>query len=177
MDALPLAVDLDGTLIETDVLRESLWRAPWLLALAPVILALGGRPMLKRIAARAAPIDPARLPYRADFLAWLRAQREAGRTLVLATAAAEAPARAVAAHLGLFNAVHASRGRVNLKSARKADALAAAFPRGFAYAGDARADLKVWARAEAIVLVDCAPDVARAARALGKPVEAEFAPR
>jgi 4-hydroxybenzoate polyprenyltransferase len=49
------------------------------------------------------------------------------------------------------------------------------FPDGFAYAGDSHADLKVWAKAESMILAGPAAAVAREARKLGKPLEAEFA--
>jgi 4-hydroxybenzoate polyprenyltransferase len=176
---LPLAVDLDGTLLKTDVLFESLAlalkRALWLVIAAPFIAVLRGKPALKRLAARVAPLDPATLPYRDDVLVWLRAEHARGRTLLLATAADRAPAEAIAAHVGVFARVLASDGAGNLKGARKAVALSRAFPDGFAYAGDSRADLAVWAQARAIVLVDAAPDVERAAARLGAPMEQRFA--
>lgn len=176
--AWPLAVDLDGTLLKTDVLFEGLaaclTRAPWLVLLVPLIALVAGRPALKAMVARHAPLDPSALPFREEVLAWLRAERAEGRALVLATAAHRAPAEAIAAHLDLFDEVIATDGSENLKGARKAAALAARFPDGFAYAGDSAADLAVWARARAIVLVDCAPDVTARAHALARPIERAF---
>ena len=56
----------------------------------------------------------------------------------------------------------------------KAERLVERFPDGFAYAGDSRADLKVWAKAQGVVLAGAAAPVAVQARKLGKPLEAEF---
>ena len=68
---VPLCVDLDGTLVATDVFVESLVallaRAPWLLLQLPWWL-LQGRAALKREVLHRSPVDPAHLPYRVDIL-------------------------------------------------------------------------------------------------------------
>lgn len=164
---LPLAVDLDGTLIRGDVftmqLTRFLTRAPWRLPQL-VLWFVNGRAFVKARLAAFAP-DPATLPYDARVLDWLRAERTRGRTIVLASASDRSAADAVAAHLGLFDRVFASDGRTNLKSRRKAQALAAAFPQGFVYAGNERADLRVWEAAAAVVPVNCDAGLERACRA------------
>ena len=64
---------------------------------------------------------------------------------MLATAADRRIAAAVAAHLGLFSAVFASDGKVNLKGQAKADALVQRYGAGgYVYVGDSWADLPVW---------------------------------
>ncbi len=175
---LPLAVDMDGTLLETDVLAEGMrkvWRERPLGFLDALMrLALGGRPPFKRRIATLAALDLAALPVRREFLGWLRAEKASGRTLWLATAADRATAEKIAAHIGVFDGVLASDGAVNLKSHAKARALVARFPAGFVYAGDSAADIAVWRRAKGIVLVGAPSDVARRARSLGAPVERVF---
>lgn len=173
----PLVVDLDGTLLRTDSLHESAIRVlrdrPLDVARLPLWLAQGKAAMKRRIAERVT-LDPAALPYRDDLLDWLRAQREAGRRLVLCTASDAAVARAVADHLGLFDEVMASDGTLNLAGERKAEALVARFgAAGFDYAGNSAADLAVWARARRAIVVDAPAEVARRARERGE-VEREF---
>src|SRR5258705_2061169 len=89
---VPLAVDLDGTLVRSDMLMESLAsalkRAPWLVLALPFWL-LGGRARLKSELARRADLDVTLLPYDENVLAQLRRARSAGHPLVLATAADE----------------------------------------------------------------------------------------
>jgi 4-hydroxybenzoate polyprenyltransferase len=114
------------------------------------------------------------LPYRQALLDYLTLQKGLGRPLHLASAADRRVAQAVADHLGLFESVQGSEGAHNLKGANKAERLAQRFPGGFAYVGDHAADLKVWAVAGAVILAGARPAVARKARALGKPIEAEF---
>src|ERR1700746_2249485 len=140
LSKLPLAVDLDGSLIRCDLLVESLLRLffskPWK---APLVAAwlVRGRAYTKARLARDFPPNPADLPYDERLLDWLRSERTEGRTLVLATASDQYAARMVADHLGLFDQVFASDGKINLKASRKADRLVGAFPDGFVYAGNA----------------------------------------
>lgn len=174
---VPLAVDLDGTLVATDVATEGfaglLFRSP-LAALRVLPAILRGRPAAKRAFAEAAPLDAAALPYREEFLAWLREEKGKGRRLVLATAADAANAKAVADHLGLFDEVMACDGVSNLKGKDKRRALEARFgPKGFDYAGDHPVDLEVWAGARKAVVVGARPGLAEAAAATC-PVERVF---
>jgi 4-hydroxybenzoate polyprenyltransferase/phosphoserine phosphatase len=159
-DAIPLAVDLDGTLIASDLLWEGLFlllrKNPLLLFMLPVWLMKGPAGLKQAIAARV-DIDAASLPYRAELLERLRVQRAAGRRIVLATGSPRKFAEAVAAHLGLFDAVIATDGFENLTSGRKRATLVAAFgDGGFDYAGNSRHDLKVFDAARRALVV--APD-------------------
>ncbi|GAM97687.1 integral membrane protein [alpha proteobacterium U9-1i] len=163
----PLAVDLDGTLIRGDLFGAAMWRLatrePWRLPMLAVWL-LRGRAFAKFQLAALYPVVAATLPYDLRVVAWLRAERATGREIALATAFDRAGADAVAAHLNCFDRVFASDGRVNLKSHRKAEALAAAYPEGFVYAGNERADLAVWLAAKAAVVVNASPALEREAR-------------
>src|SRR4051794_6011212 len=102
--SVPLCVDLDGTLIASDLLWESFCAMvrmrPTHLTLVPLWL-LRGRAALKQEIANRGEIDPAALPYRDGVLALIAAERLLGRKVVLATAADGRLARAVAAHLGI----------------------------------------------------------------------------
>ena len=115
-DRQPLVVDLDGSLVKTDTLVESLVAATaHPLKLLRALLALRrGKAALKAALAELAALDPALLPYDAELLEFLRAEQKAGRPLILATAADRRIAVAVAQHLDLFDAVLASDGVVNL---------------------------------------------------------------
>jgi 4-hydroxybenzoate polyprenyltransferase/phosphoserine phosphatase len=158
--ATPLAVDLDGTLIATDLLWEGLFallrKNPLYLFLVPFWLA-GGPAGLKQAIAERIDIDPATLPYRQDLLARLRLYHAEGRRIVLATGTPRKFAEAVAGHLGLFDAVLATDGLDNLTSSRKRAALVAAYgDGGFDYIGNSRHDVAVFDAARAAVAV--APD-------------------
>ena len=165
---VPLAVDLDGTLIRTDLLWESLARLlrrnPF--AIFPVLYwwMIQGRARLKQKLAVRVQIDPATLPYNEKFLAWLQAEKKSGRQLVLATASDLKMAQPVADHVGLFDEVLASDGRSNLRSGNKVRALTQKFgERGFDYAGNSTADFAVWRGSREAVVVNASPAVLREA--------------
>jgi len=160
----PLCVDLDGTLVGTDTLWESLMlllrSRPWLVFLAPVWL-MSGRAGFKRAIAQRVSIDPATLPYREDLLSALRQSKQRGRKLVLVTAADRDVATRVAAHVGLFDEVFSSEGGENLKAGTKRDRLVQAYGNeGFDYIGDAHADIPVFESAARGYLVGAANSVA-----------------
>jgi phosphoserine phosphatase len=166
--AIPLVVDLDGTLIRTDMLQEALLcrlRAAPLSALRWPFWLLRGRAHLKQRLAEDWAFDPAVLPYNGPLLQWLRAQRQAGRRLVLCTASDQTQARIIAEHLGLFDEVMASDGTTNLRAEAKAAALVARFgAQGFDYAGNSTDDLTVWQQARRAIVVNASARVLRRAR-------------
>jgi 4-hydroxybenzoate polyprenyltransferase len=163
--ARPLCVDLDGTLLCTDTLWESvillLRQRPWLMFLAPFWL-FRGRAHFKEAVAGHTALNVAHLPYRSELVEALRVAKGAGRKLVLATAADAQVAEPIARHLGLFDAVFASEGGTNLKAQHKEARLVAEFgAQGFDYVGDSRADLKVFRGAERGYLVDAGAALAQ----------------
>jgi 4-hydroxybenzoate polyprenyltransferase/phosphoserine phosphatase len=175
----PLAVDLDGTLIHCDVFIEAMlqlvFHKPWKL-LQLVAWLMRGRAFAKAQLAQEFPPDVTRLPYDERLVAWVREEHAAGRTVALATASDRRAAQLVADHIGAFDAVFASDGHTNLKSRRKGEALTAAYPQGFAYAGNEHADLKVWSAAAQAVVVNANPILQRQA-AKAFQVEKTFPPQ
>jgi phosphoserine phosphatase len=171
--SMPLVLDLDGTLISGDLLHKSflsiLRRNPFVVFQCAMWL-LHGRAALKRQLALRSRIDWDRLRLHQDVLALAIREKTAGRTIVLATAADAVLAGQLASRLGFIDQVFASDGQQNLKGSAKAEMLSRYFPAGFIYAGDSRADLKVWARASGIVLVNARRSVTAAARALRLPM-------
>lgn len=162
----PLCVDLDGTLIHSDLLLESalalLGRNP-LYLFAMAFWLLRGKAYLKREIARRCKIEVATLPYNAALVEWLRAER-GQRRLVLCTASDAGYAHAVAAHLDLFSEVLASDGRSNLSGRHKAARLVERYgDRKFDYAGNTKVDLAVWRHARQGVVVGPSASLGKAA--------------
>ena len=93
----PLCVDLDGTLIRTDLLWESLLallkQSPLSVFQLPFWL-LKGKASFKHEIARRVTLDASTLPYDQALVEFLSNERRAGRELVLATASHESFARA-----------------------------------------------------------------------------------
>ncbi|MHB1217865.1 MAG: UbiA family prenyltransferase [Alphaproteobacteria bacterium] len=170
---LPLVIDLDGTLLKTDSLDETfldtlrteplaLWRLPFKL--------LAGRPAVKAFLAGHSSLDVEAWPVREDFLAYVKAQAEAGRKVILATAADRSVAEAIRRRFPFIAEIVASGPDGNMKGEAKARTLLERFPGGFVYAANAAADLPVWRKSAGSVLVDASESVARRARRMGEPL-------
>jgi 4-hydroxybenzoate polyprenyltransferase len=155
---IPLCVDLDGTLLSTDTLIESLVallkRDISALFSAPIWLFKGRAGFKARVADRAA-LDVSTLPANEVFLAWLVEQHAAGRRLILCTAANAGIAQKVADRFGIFDSVIASSESVNLGGRTKARHLVELFGKGgFDYAGNDSSDVHVWKVARHAIVVN-----------------------
>ena len=174
--ATHLYVDLDGTLIATDLLHETalhLLRASPLAALRIPAWLLRGKAFLKRQIAARVRLDAATLPYRSSVLEIIRQARAQGRRVVLTTASDRALAASVAEHLGMFDHVIASDGVSNLSGVRKLEAIRAdAGGHPFCYMANEPVDLGVWQGAQAAVVVSSSSALRRRVREATR-IEAE----
>jgi 4-hydroxybenzoate polyprenyltransferase len=145
---VPLCVDLDGTLVKTDTLVDSVLvlarQDPVKLLHIPGWLKKG-KAAFKRQVTRAVQLDVEHLPYNHALLEYLRQEAGRGRAIYLATAADGALAERVAAHLGIFAGVLASDGATNLAGGNKLAAFRRQFGEQFCYIGNARPDAEVLA--------------------------------
>jgi len=166
-----LVVDLDGTLIRSDMLFESFWSAfsaRWTAPLQVVTSLLRGKAALKQRLNELAHVDAATLPYNEDVVDYIRDYRESGGKVALVTASNKNYADDIAAHLGLFDEVHGSDGQHNLKGENKAVFLRDRFGEGnYDYIGDAEADIPVWKSAGKAIVVDPPQSLARMVETLG----------
>jgi len=170
-----LIVDLDGTLIKSDMLYESFFNATAHRIASPfnsVTKLLTGIAELKYYLASEATIDIASLPYDYELIKYINEHRTKGVKVALVTATHQLLADQIAQHLKIFDEVHGSDNGVNLKGAVKAQFLVDRFGReNFCYIGDAAADLPVWKVSAKAITVNASNAVRRKAEALGKPVE------
>lgn len=144
----PLCVDLDGTLVKSDTLVDSLLlllRTRPLDAFKTPLWALKGKAYLKARVTSLAALDVAHLPYNEPLLHYLQAARGNGRKIYLATGADGGLADRVARHLGLFEEVLASDGQTNLTGNTKLAGLRRRFAAGFDYVGNASVDVPLLA--------------------------------
>jgi 4-hydroxybenzoate polyprenyltransferase/phosphoserine phosphatase len=177
-DSVPLFVDLDGTLIKTDLLIESafflLKKQLWMLLAMLYWLAFGKARLKEEIALRSA-LDFSVLPLQKEFVEFLHNEARNGRTLYLATASDRRLAEPVAERLGIFKQVLASDGQHNLKGKHKLEAiLACCKGSAFDYAGNERVDLAIWAKARRAIVVNPDVSVIAAVRKQGYIVEQVF---
>ncbi len=174
--AKPLCVDLDGTLIHTDCLFETLVGAiqanPLVLFQVPGWLIRGRSHLKQELAKRFCP-SPALLPWNQEVLEYVRKARQDGRQTLLVTASDQAVARKIAEHANLFDDVLASDGEINLKGPHKAQQLVDRFgKKGFDYIGNEACDMEIWRAAGQALMAHTSPGLEKRARAEGLPVVA-----
>ena len=142
--AFPLCVDLDGTLVKSDTLVDTVIvlarQNPRAVLQFPGWIATGKAAFKRKVSSLAA-IDVVHLPYNQELLEYLRQEYAAGREIYLTTGADTLLAERVAAHLGIFAGVLASDGSVNLTGKNKLAAFQSRFAEGFSYIGNARPDV------------------------------------
>ncbi len=172
---LPLVVDVDGTLLRTDLLFESFWAA---LGRHPVATCkvvfknLIHKARLKANLARLAQLDMAEMPLNPEVEKRIRDARQAERAVALASGSDQTLVRALADRLDLGEPVLASDGETNMTGNTKARALVARFGKaGFDYVGDSRADLPVWAESAGKIAVVRSARFRNALQSFDPPVE------
>lgn len=146
-----LCVDLDGTLVRSDTLVDSVLaltrQHPAELLRLPGWIRQG-KAKFKQHVTSAVDLDVEHLPFNRPLLEWLRAEHGRGRAIYLATAADLRLAGRVAEHLGIFSGVLASDGNTNLAGGNKLSAFREHFGERFCYVGNARPDAELLAACE-----------------------------
>jgi 4-hydroxybenzoate polyprenyltransferase len=154
----PLVIDLDGTLLHSDLLLESgliFFRSRPLHFLSPFKWLTSGKAHLKEQLAKATSLDVANLPYNSEVIKLIEEEKLKGRQIILATASHKIYADQIASHLNLFDKVYATEGRINLVSFVKRDLLIREYGKqGFDYAGNSQDDLPIFAAARLAYLVN-----------------------
>jgi len=177
----PLCVDLDGTLVKSDTLMDSLLllvRTRPLDALRfPFWLSRGKAAVKEEVGTRVS-LDVRHLPYNRSVLEFLEIERGEGRKLYLTTGADRQLAERVAAHLGLFDGVLASDGKTNLTAANKLDGLRRTFgDEGYDYIGNAGPDLTLLQHAGTAMIANPVPSLRAGLRSRGISVHRQFEDR
>jgi 4-hydroxybenzoate polyprenyltransferase len=171
-DRGPLCVDLEGTLVRSDLTMESglasLKQKPWLLLVFPFWIFRGMAYIKARIADRI-DMDVSALPYRQEVLQLIGAARDAGRPVWLVSGGNIRYAERVAAHLGLFARVLASDESINMnaraKTARIREILNG---QPFEYVGRRASDMAIWESAAGGFAVEAARGVTGRLTQMGK---------
>lgn len=142
-----LAVDLDGTLINTDILYESFlsslsrdWKTIFILFLA----LFKGKPFLKKKLLQKSDIDVTLLPYNDEVIEYIKNKRSKDFKVVLVTASHQIFADKVSKHLNLFDYTFGTNNQTNLKGKAKAKFLIDKFGKNFFYIGNSKSDFEIW---------------------------------
>ena len=177
---IPLVVDLDGSLIQTDLLYESFFASiksgiqhHW-----ETFKALTrGKAPLKAYLAQSSNIDYALLPVNPEVGELIREARNADRPVYLATASNQRHAQEIASHFGFFDGIFSSDDLVNLAGENKARMLVDKFgSRGFDYIGNSVADLAIWKHARTAYVTNNSSTLVRKVRSGGTKAQAVNTP-
>ena len=166
----PLVVDLDGTLVNTDLFLEAAFvfigknffnffkMVYWLLK--------EGRGGLKLNLEKNVPLRMDVLPFHQDVIDWLKIEKSKNRRLVMATGSPQNYAEAVAEYLGFFSEVFGvSKSRPRLTGKNKARFLVKKFGKGgFDYIGNSHIDYHLWREARNSITAHALPFVVRKAK-------------
>lgn len=145
--SIPIVADLDGTLINTDLLHESvillLKKNPLFIFLFPVWL-LKGKVYFKTKLHQFVQINFPLLPYNKPLLDFLHKESAGGRQVILATASLQANATEIAKVFPIFSLTHGTEN-LNLKGKNKLDVLLKLYGKaGFDYVGNSYSDLSIF---------------------------------
>ena len=153
-----LFVDLDGTLVATDTLFESivifLKNNPFRI-IHLLLWYIKGKAYLKKQLSQSAMPNVAILPYNEEVLYYIRKAKSSGQQIVLATATHNKIANAVSSHLAIFDGVIATNQNFNLKGSHKLDAIINYVGKQpFDYIGDSKADIYIWQAARKAIIIN-----------------------
>lgn len=156
-DPIPLVVDVDGTLVRTDLLHEAsllfLANHPFEAPRLALWLARGKATLKSQLAQRVTPVVE-RLPLRDETVARIRAAQAIDRPVYLASASDERYVARLADSIGGITGTFATTPERNLAGTAKADCLVEAFgAQGFDYIGDHPVDVPVWQQARRQLIV------------------------
>lgn len=158
-----LVVDLDGTLIRSDMLYETFWSAfssDWTVPFKALGTLFSGRAKLKSYLYQASDLDISLLPYNQSVIDYIIAYRKEGGKVALVTASYHKLAEEIADYLGIFDEVHGSNETLNLKGKHKAKFISEHFKdTPYIYMGDSAADIPVWENAEQAITVNASKSV------------------
>lgn len=166
----PLVVDLDGTLVNTDLFFES---AIWYIRQNPLRFFqmcwwffTKGRAELKIQIEQRVPLQVAYLPFNQNTIKWLRNEKEGGRELVLVTGASQKYAEQVAEHLNLFSHVFGvCKERPRLTGKNKLRFLVDRYGvKNFDYIANSIIDLAVWRESRKCIISNAFSIVIRKAQ-------------
>jgi 4-hydroxybenzoate polyprenyltransferase/phosphoserine phosphatase len=154
----PIIIDLDGTIVHTDMLHENIFS---LLAAKPLeILKIPyylfkGKAYLKKKLALESQLDVTNLPYNYELLDWIKDQKNKGSNVVLCTGSDIIDAKKISDFLGIFDDVIASDGKLNLVGKNKANILVEQYgSKNFHYAGNSRKDIHIWKESDHAIVIN-----------------------
>ena len=156
-DRTPLVLDVDGTLLRTDLLFENFWIAlstSFWVTLKTLLLCWRNPAKLKHDLFKIAQPNVELAPVNEHVLDRAMKARAQGRTVHIASGGHQKLVQAVAERFGFDGEVFGSSEEVNLAGGVKAEVLKHRFGEGgFDYVGNDKKDIPVWQVARQVIAV------------------------
>ena len=153
-----LIVDLDGTLLKTDLLYESFWSSfskNWKIPFKSIFWVINGRANLKQKLAEISEINIDKLPYNKEVINYIKKHKKKGGFTGLVTASNQLLADKISKYLNLFDEAIGSTQKINLIGNNKAKFLKNHYGyKNFDYIGDSFKDLPVWQNSNKAITVN-----------------------
>lgn len=167
-----LIVDLDHTLIRTDLLHEQLLVAlkKNIFNIFPILMSFfKGKIALKQFLARKAPIDPTLLPYNEQVLSLINKNNSSGKTTFLISASLDSEVKKIAEHLKVFAGAFGTTD-INLKGQNKLKYVQQTLRLNeWSYVGDSFYDLPLWKTSQKAILVNTSSRLQKTLHSQGFP--------
>lgn len=165
-----ICCDLDGTLVNTDMLLESFlfaWKNNIFIPIYCIYwLVKGGKVLLKSELAQRFVFDPNLLPYNQTVVNYLIEQKELGAEIFLVSASDAMITKKIESIFPFFSPFEKDSS-VNMAGSNKAKFLVSIFgEKGFSYIGNAAVDLNVWKHADEVICVNCTRSIIKKSRKL-----------
>ena len=154
-----IVVDLDNTLINTDILYEliicSIKKSPLTSLSLLYTLLRKGKESFKEKISECVNLNVASLPYNNQLINLLREKKISGKKIVLCTAVDKRITNCVAEYLNLFDEIITINGSVKNIEFNKREVLEYKFEKkGFDYVGNPSDDLEVYKSAKCSILIN-----------------------
>jgi len=163
-----LIVDLDGTLIYSDILYKTFWSAlaaDWAIPLKSLIWLLKGKANLKNKLRQYSNVDIKNLRYNKNVINYIKKFRKKNGYIALVTASNHIIAKRISKYLNLFDEVKGSTKTLYLKGITKAKFLNARFGfKNYDYIGNSLSDIPIWKNANKAISVKSSSLIVKACK-------------
>ena len=161
-----LIVDLDETLILSDMFHETFWSSlskNYKIFFKSIIWFLNGKAYLKKKLSIYSDISVENLTYNNTVIDYIKQHRNKDGYVALVTGSNQLIAEKIGKYLNLFDEVKGSSEKINLKGKTKAKFLNSRFGyKNYDYIGDSFNDLHVWKNANKAITINTNPIIKRA---------------
>lgn len=158
-----LIVDLDGTLLKSDLLYECFWSAfskNWKIPFLAIYFLIKGKTYLKSFLNDQSCLNIKNLPYNEKVISYIIEFKKNNGKVALISASEHELVVNISKHLKIFDYAFGTRSNLNLKGINKLNFIQKQFPlTPFIYMGDNSSDLPIWIKADRAITVNASKNV------------------